>query len=190
MDEMLVADLRASAVQVDPLVERLFALCSPSDPHSEAILSKPHPNATLKRRLITALAPKKLGLELSPFDLLLAAQYEEAHTIIRRADADSITKDRLSALHFIMQPIKDFKPPSKHPSLYELFIAYKTCLLRAVLDPSEVRDCFDMMRVGLQSMTQKRIEYEKAVALRKEVVALFRLGFEFKMFLQTDPRYR
>ncbi len=89
-----------------------------------------------------------------------------------------------------MQPIKDFKAPSKYPSLYELFIAYKTCLLRAVVDPSEVRDCFDMMRIGLQNMVQKQVEYAKAVALRKEVVALFRLAFEFKMFLQIGPRYR
>lgn len=89
-----------------------------------------------------------------------------------------------------MQPIKDFKTPSKHPSLYELFIAYKTCLLRAVLDPTEMRDFMDMMRVALRNMDQKRIEYEKAVTLRKEVVALFRLGYEYKTMLRTDARYR
>ncbi|KAL8760792.1 MAG: hypothetical protein Q9184_003051 [Pyrenodesmia sp. 2 TL-2023] len=163
-------------------------MCRPNDPKSQAILSKPHPNESLRERLVEALTPKEHGLKLSPFDLKLAAQYQEAHAIIR-TDADNMSKDRLSYLHFVMQPIKELKAPSKHPSLFELFIAYKTCLLRAVLDPSEARECMDMMMLALQNMDQKGMELEKEVTLKKEATELLILSHEIRTQLQMKSMF-
>lgn len=61
----------------DPLLRRIIARCTPSNPESAAILSQPHPLENLDSRLLEALAPKKHDLELNAFDLKLAAQYEE-----------------------------------------------------------------------------------------------------------------
>ncbi|KAI4258595.1 MAG: hypothetical protein L6R42_004998, partial [Xanthoria sp. 1 TBL-2021] len=135
----------------DPLLRRIIARCTPSNPESAAILSQPHPLENLDSRLLEALAPKKHDLELNAFDLKLAAQYEETHNtaqdkyktssssyfqaynILLHTNPSNTTalETQLSKLHFIMQPMQSFKTPSKNPSLYELYLAYKTCLFRA-----------------------------------------------------------
>lgn len=97
--------------------------------------------------------------------------------------------DQLSGLRFIMQPIKQFKAPSKDPSLFELFIAYKTCLFRAVLNPGEANDWLHRMMLALQSLCQKRIELDKAVTLRKEVLQLLSLRSEIKSKLRMHATF-
>ena len=61
----------------DSLFWRIAAHCPPSNRGSGPILSQPDALANLEDRLLEALAPTKHDLELSAFDLMLAAQYEE-----------------------------------------------------------------------------------------------------------------
>lgn len=61
----------------DSLLWRIAVRCSPSNRGPGAILSQPHALANLDDRLLEAMAPKEHDLELSAFDLMLAAQYEE-----------------------------------------------------------------------------------------------------------------
>lgn len=79
MEELLLENLKATS----PIFERIVAQCTPTNPHSEAILSKPHPNETLDARLIEALAPKEHDMKLTPFDNRLAAQYQEVRSLFR-----------------------------------------------------------------------------------------------------------
>ncbi|KAI4093097.1 MAG: hypothetical protein LQ344_003080 [Seirophora lacunosa] len=184
MEEILLQSLEAKCSPDDPILQRIIAECTPlSDQASRAILDKPHPADTLDARLLEALAPKEHeGLQLNAFDLMLAAQYREAYTIIRDHGVDNVMTEvdqrRLSRLHFVMQPMEGFKTPSKNPSLFELCLAYKTCLLRAVLDPSETRECLDMMMLTLKCLCFRGGELREAVTLKQEVVEFFGLRSE------------
>lgn len=61
----------------DSLFWRIAAHCPPSNRGSGPMLSQSHALANLEDRLLEALAPTQHDLELSAFDLMLAAQYEE-----------------------------------------------------------------------------------------------------------------
>ena len=76
-----------------------------------------------------------------------------------------------------------FKTPSQHPGLYELCLAYKTCLFRATLDVFETEQCLQMMLFSFQCLGFKREELEKAGTLKKEVMELMDLRSEILMEL-------
>ncbi|KAL8645150.1 MAG: hypothetical protein Q9210_006871 [Variospora velana] len=182
MEEILLQSLESRCSPDDPVFQRILAQCAPPTPESQAILDKPHPNETLDTRLLEALAPKWHDLEMDAFDVKLAAQYQEAYIILRTGG----TKDRLSNLHFISQPITEFKTPSKVPSLFELFLAYKTCLFRAVLDPSEGRECLKMMMMAFKSLNLRGEELRRAVTVIQEVILLLGLRFELDTRLRVE----
>ncbi|KAI4087970.1 MAG: hypothetical protein LQ339_008778 [Xanthoria mediterranea] len=163
----------------DSLLWRIAVRCSPSNRGPGAILSQPHALANLDDRLLEAMAPKEHDLELSAFDLMLAAQYEEAYSMLLHSDPSNTPalKIQLSKLHFISQPMDSFKTPSQNPGLYELYLAYKTCLFRATLDVFETKQCLQMMLLSFQCLGLKREELE-AGTLKKEVMELMDLRSE------------
>ncbi|CAL8580033.1 hypothetical protein XPA_005766 [Xanthoria parietina] len=95
----------------DSLFWRIAAHCPPSNRGSGPILSQPDALANLEDRLLEALAPTKHDLELSAFDLMLAAQYEEAYNLLLQSDPSDAPalKAQLSKLHFISQPMDSFQ---------------------------------------------------------------------------------
>ncbi|CAO1604795.1 hypothetical protein XANCAGTX0491_008336 [Xanthoria calcicola] len=116
---------------------------------------------------------------------MLAAQYEEAYNLLLQSDPSdaSTLKAQLSNLHFISQPMDSFKTPSQNPGLYELYLAYKTCLFRATLDVFETEQCLQMMLLSFQCLGLKREELERAGTLKKEVMELMDLRSEILMEL-------
>ncbi|KAL8854165.1 MAG: hypothetical protein Q9221_001087 [Calogaya cf. arnoldii] len=110
MEEIVLANLKNTTT--GPLYRRIIAQCNPNDPESAAILSEPHPRSTLDARLLKAIAPQKEhDVGLNAFELMLAAQYEEAYNILVRDGVDNVNLSHLSHLHFISQPMSTFKTP-------------------------------------------------------------------------------
>ncbi|KAL8679957.1 MAG: hypothetical protein Q9186_003822 [Xanthomendoza sp. 1 TL-2023] len=172
----------------EPSVRRIVPQCTSSNPESSANPSGPHATSTLNARLLEAMTPKKYDLQLNAFELKLETQYQEAYKILIHNGVDKVTKEQFSSLHFIIQPMDDFKTPSKIPSLYELYLAYKTCLFRAVLDPSEAQQCLHMMMLTFKCLQLKREELEKASTLKNEVMMLMDLRREILTQLGTKVR--
>ncbi|KAL8646314.1 MAG: hypothetical protein Q9226_006911, partial [Calogaya cf. arnoldii] len=121
-------------------------------PYHHQPYQQPHgpPNdKTHNERVLEALAPKQHDIELTRFELALAAQYEEAYFIVHTFLESEKPPDTgppyrclhlLNQLSFISQPISTFKCPSKYPSIYELYLAYKICFFRFIVDPGEAGD--------------------------------------------------
>ncbi|KAL8995981.1 MAG: hypothetical protein Q9169_004397 [Polycauliona sp. 2 TL-2023] len=184
--------------------EGLIDRCTPISPHANSSTHVPPADEnsffSFGARLLLALAPKYYGIELDDAGRSWAENYGKACTPQRPytwafnlflhiggQPGDILPAFSLRFLMFTRTADQMAKLDHEH-STYRFYIAYKTCLLRAVLESESSRESFlRAMRAVLKRFSLKRwgtgseeleCEVTELADIGREFVALS--GFEWK----------
>ncbi|KAL8668718.1 MAG: hypothetical protein Q9168_006665 [Polycauliona sp. 1 TL-2023] len=113
--------------------------------------------------LLLALAPKQSNLPLTPLESTWAQDYGTAYNIFKQVGGhqpfgriDLTESEHFVVYSLISAPLERVKGFWQGHSSYRLYLACKWCLFRAVLDPDDMVDWLDCMKVLFKRFNRKK----------------------------------